>query len=74
MNAKERQQFVRETVTNPDFHLSAKDILRHVYYWYRAERAMSKRYKYSREASIYIDKLNDDLAVFRFRKEMQDQL
>lgn len=66
---KERFAILRRDLGTPD--LTAKEIAKHLYNFYRYERAVRRLKSGFRGITKYSKKLNEDTAVFQFRSNME---
>ena len=66
---KDRLAILRRDLGTPD--LTVKEIAKHVYNYYRYERAVRRLKSSVRDLTKYSRKLNEDTAVFQFRSNME---
>lgn len=66
---KDRFAILRRDLGTPD--LTVKEIAKHLYNFYRYERALRRRNSGIRDLKKYSRKLNEDTAVFQFRSNME---
>ena len=66
---KDRLAILRRDLGTPD--LTVKEIAKHVYNFYKYERAVRRLKSGVRDLTKYSRKLNEDTAVFQFRSNME---
>ena len=66
---KDRLAILRRDLGTPD--LTVKEIAKHVYNYYRYERAVRRLKSSVRDLTKYSRKLNENTAVFRLRSQME---
>ena len=66
---KERIAIIRRDLGTPD--LTVREIAKHLYNFYRYERAIRQLKSGSRDLVKYAAKLNEDTEVFQFRSNME---
>lgn len=69
---QDRADLVTAMLSDPDLHLSPKDIVVTLYYWYKFEIALINKKRASQDCRKWATKLNDQREVFSLRKEMAD--
>lgn len=69
---QERVDQIRAMIDDPDLHLSPKEALKTIYYWYMFEIALLARNKAERRCEKWVEKLNIQAEVYNLRKDMSD--
>ena len=66
----QRKQAILKVIKNPDYNLTFKESLEHVYYWVRLEMALNASYKAAKLLTKYAKLLNTNQEVYLFRKDI----
>lgn len=69
---EERRALIFELFTDPELHLTAKEVFVYTYHWYRYELALRKRAKGNRNVRKYGIMLNTDVQAFALRKSINN--